>query len=330
MFLVSIIGLLVTVIDYSACGIFYGTLTTSWYPEITRKIDMIEYLKGNVSLMTTSRVSFRKKRDDPAVLEAIVGDVSEDKYYTLTQCIFDLFTRDEHKIQLIFNNSSELQRVVELLMLKDDPRIWIHLDLVPLPNRTVATTNVLKGLNAALRWSKMVLSIGCRPAQGNLTELYTPSHARDMKQITEQQGASNMSTVFVLDGYIAQKQPNFRSLMGNIAVLGRVSFLLRIAPDKEDKVVVRDLNETLFTLGGKYRAYLDSTPRLRQIVLNLPVIDRKVSNMFLPVNATEEGVQCPSCKPMIIRKYLRCSAEMVTLNRILIVWMTLVVVGVLL
>lgn len=288
---------------------FFGTLKLAWYPEITGQIDMIEYLKENSTLMTTGRVSFRNSMEyGPATTEAIVGKMEKGKkYYTLAQCIMDLFTRDNHRMQLIFDSINDLKRVVELLMLKDDQRIWIHLDLIPLPNTTIATSRLLSELNDVLRWKKMALSVGTQPIMGNLTEVYGPSHAQEMKQITEQSRAMNMTTVFVVDGYVAQKQANFKILMNNLLLLERVRFLLRIRPDKEDKVVVKDLNETLFAVGGKFRAFLDVTPRLRQIVLNVSPLTYNHPDVFMPDNVSLVYGKCPDCKPLIIRKYLRCS-----------------------
>lgn len=309
MFLRFIAATLITqAVLFCTANHFYGTLGIAWYPEIRSQIDMLEYLKGNSTLMTTATVSF-KKRDVGDILEAIVGDVDKDKSYTLTQCLLDLFAIDSHKIQLIFASAPDLNRVVELLMLKDDSRIWIHLDLVPLPATVDETGEMLSELNEVLRWSKMVFSVGSRPIQGKITDSYTSAHAMDMKQITEQQRAMNLTTVFVIDGYIAQKQQNFTGLMKSLMPLERVSFLFRIEPDKEDKVIVKDLNATLFAMGGKFRVYLDATTRLRNIVLNVPTAASSYldADVFLPNNRSKGNYPCSDCRPVVVRKYIRCA-----------------------
>lgn len=310
MFLRVIVAILTIQAVLCAAHPFFGTLSINWYPEIKSQIDMVEYLKGNCSLMTTATVSF-KRRDVGDVLEAIVGDVDKEKSYTLTQCLLDLFSIEKsHKIQLIFASAPDLNRVVELLMLKDDPRIWIHLDLVPLPGTVDETGEVLSELNEVLRWSKMVFSVGSRPIRGKITDSYTSTHAMDMKQITEQQKAMNLTTVFVMDGYVAQKQANFTELMKSLMPLERVSFLFRIEPDKEDKVIVKDLNGTLFAMGGKFRVYLDATQRLRNIVLNVPTASSFMDgngNVFLPNNVSKGNYPTADCRPVVVRKYIRCA-----------------------
>lgn len=279
----------------------HGTFNVSWYPEITSQIDMFEYLKGKAYMMTTARVSFARRREQVDVVDPVVGNTAVDKPYTLTQCMLDLFTRHEHQIQLRFANVSDLSRVVELLMLKDSPRIWIHLDLVPLPGTTtLLTTQLMFDLNQVLRWTNMFFSIGARP-----TETYSLANVLEMKRLTELRRATNMKTVFVLDGYVVQKQANFTQLVKSLILLERVSFLLRMQLDKEDKVVVADLNATIYGLGGNYRVYLDVSPRLRQIVLNPePFWTRKTKSG----NDSVFNQPCLQCQPMVVRKYMPCKS----------------------
>lgn len=246
---------------------FFGTLDVRWYPAITNRMDMVEYLRDNETLMTTAPVYFMKRSDDAVMVEAFVGS-EPNSFYTLSQCLLDLFTRTAHQIQFSFASIRELSRVVEVLMLKDSPRIWVHLDLVPFPETTREEIVMLEELSQVLRWSKMWLSIGTKPSHGPSTDLYTPENAREMKRITEEHRAMALKTVFVLDGYVAQKQHNFTRLTMKLVLLDRVYFLFRIAPEKEDKVVVADLNNTMWALGGRFHVFLDASDRLRDITLN--------------------------------------------------------------
>ena len=157
----------------------------------------------------------------------------------------------------------------------------------------------------------MVLSVECSPGFATFTDVYTPYHVKDMRQIIEQPPALNIRTVFVMDGYVAHKQTNFTVLMKDLMLLERVSVLLRIAPDKEDKVVVKDLNDTLHGLGGRSHCFLDVSERLRRIVLHRPGVnsysntENASPNPFFPSNASQKA-ECEECRPIIIRKYIRC------------------------
>lgn len=269
-FLWIISGLLIAITGASsALNPYYGTFNVSWYPEITSRADMVKYLKNNYSLMTTAKVSLWKGFDDGYdVVDVIVGTPGRFTTYTLIECMLELFTRTKHQIQFIFPDVYSLARVVDLLMLKDSNRIWVHMEMVPLPRTTHQTNKLFDKLNKALRWSNMVLSVGVQPEDGSITDYYSSVLAIQMKQIAKVQNAQKINTVFVLDGYTVQKQVNIISLMKNMILMKKVFFLLRVPPDKEDKIVIRDLNATMMALGGKYRVFLDLSPRLREIVLH--------------------------------------------------------------
>lgn len=265
-----IISLLIAITGSgSALKPFYGTFNVSWYPEITSREDMGKYLRANYSLMTTAKVSLWKSNDNTYdVLDVIVGTPGKGKPFTLIECLLDLFTRTTHQIQFIFSDVYSLARVVDLLMLMDSNRIWLHLELVPLPRTTRKTDRLLDRLNRALCWSNMVLSVGVKPEEGSITDYYSSVLAIQMKRIANVQNVPKINTVFVLDGYTVQKQVNFVRLMKNMILMKKVYFLLRVTPDKEDKIVIADLNATMMALGGKYRVFLDISRRLREIVLH--------------------------------------------------------------
>lgn len=299
-----ILLLFVTNISSNVERPFFGTFNISWYPEIQSSADMREYLRTNVSLMTTARVSFYSAGRE--ALTAIVGTNHGNKPYTLTQCILDLFTSNVHRIQFVFGNAIDLNQVIEVLMLKDSPRIWLHLEVIPFPGTTNETTKLLQQLNEAIRWSQMVLSVGAQPSRGTGSDVYSMTSGLEMKRLTEQEKLMNMSTVFVLDGYVVHKQPNFTGIVKNLILLDRVSFVLRIDPDKEDKVIVTDLNTTMYALGGKFRVYLDISHRLRRILLSID------SYGMLKMDTENKSIfdqPCINCHPMIVRKLVPCSAE---------------------
>lgn len=318
--------LLFLVITYNTAQDDFFNL--SWYPEIKNRVDMQEFLRENDSLITTAAVHFTNRPDDPEHLEAIVGEVADDKtYYKLTQCLLDLFKRDQHEIQLTFSNISDLNRVVETLLLRDDPRIWIHLDLVPhVAESAEASVSFFYELNARFQWSRMKLSIGSKPTPED-NPAYTVLDYQEMKRIVELPNAVNLRTVFVVDGYIAQKQCDFSRMMRGLVLLRRVNFLLRFQPDKEDKVIVRHLNATVYALGGASRVYLDMTDRLREILLG-GSSRRSGEALFTSNNGTilngAGQTVCPQCRAMIIRKYIRCSANKMNLHQVLPLFISII------
>lgn len=291
---------------------FYGTFNMSWWPEIKNRVDMLDYLKGRTSYMATARVTLGRRSPTSTMIEPIVGAPTKPNAYTLTQCLLDLYKSEDHKVQFSFANVSELGSVVETLMLKDSGRIWIHFDTFPLPN-TKAPTKLINAklveLNNVLKWRQMILSIKVPPSKyPKKPDVYSTANVKQMKLITDLSRVRTMKAIFELDGYVAHKQKNFLQLMKNMIALERVGFVLKIDSDKEDKTIVKDLNATMFGLGGKFRVYLDVTPRFRQVILAAQLTDNEKNETRFEKLINEP---CKNCQPMVIRKYIPCSGAAV-------------------
>lgn len=288
-----------------------------WYPEVRSRVEMANYLNNTAAYMTTASVFVLPKSQ-----QIIIG--SQKSEYKFTECIADIFKRNRYGIQLQFVDLATLAKVVDILLVRDDARLWVHVDMVQGPGAQQANRDAQE-LNRLVVWQNIVLSVGWwtnyLSASGGLP-FYTLKHAADMVRVLSQPNVANATSVLVIDGYLAQLQPNFIGILGPLENASDY-ILLRIAPDREDKVVIAVLNATIHELGGRRRVLLDCSQRLRSLSMAASNYNYNPDDP----DAMSSVPPCSACRPVIIRKFARSCAGFVFHSTYLCIIVTLIIVG---